>query len=186
VQAWLGPAVVAAVVAALFSVLREVLLDRRSRSRRERDLQIALAAEIRAHVAALERDDLEAYGEAMTARILEAGDGPGAFTPFIPSERNDTVFAAVLPEVQVLPEGVIDGVVVYYQQLAAISALIEDMRGARYAELPAARRADVYASYVSMKREALRLGRLALDDLAASLAAPRRRLSSRASGRSGR
>jgi hypothetical protein len=185
-QAWIGPAVVAAIVAALFAVGREIFFDRRRRGRRERDLQITLAAEIRAHVAALERDDLDAYGAEMTARILDGGDGEGRFTPFIPTERNDTVFAASLGEVSLLPEGVIDSVVVYYQQLAAISALIEDMRGERYAGLEARRRADIYESYLSLKREALRLGRLALDDLAASLEAPRRSLSSRASARSGR
>jgi hypothetical protein len=185
VQAWIGPAVVAAFVAALFAVGREIFFDRRRRRLRARDLQIALAAEIRAHVAALERDDLETYGAAMTARILDGGEGEGRFTPFIPSERNDTVFAASLAEVQLLPEGVIDSVVVYYQQLAAISALIEDMRSERYDRLEARRRADIYESYVSLKREALRLGRVALDDLAASLEAPRR-LSSRASARSDR
>ena len=148
-------------------------------------MQIAVAAEIRAYVAALERDDLDAFGAAMAARILEAGEGEGAFVPFIPAERNDTVFRALLPEVQVLPEGVIDSVVLYYQQITAIGALIEDMRSDRFAALEARRRADVYESYVSMKREALRMGRAALEDLGRSLEAPRR-LSSRVSGRSGR
>ncbi|MEM1314923.1 MAG: hypothetical protein AAGI51_10240 [Pseudomonadota bacterium] len=164
-----GPAVVAALVAAAITWGREAYLDRTRRRERVRDVQIALAAEIRAYVAVLERDDPAVYGAAMGARIREAGDGEGRFTPFILRERNDTVFNALLPEIQMVPEGAVDDVVVYYQQTVAIAALAEDMRTEAYGALEAERRAAIYADYTSMKVEALRLGKAALASLGRSV-----------------
>ena len=151
-------------------------------------MQIALAAEIRAYVAVLERDDPAAYGAAMGARIRDAGDGEGRFTPFILQERNDTVFMALLPDIQMVAERAVDDVVVYYQQIVAIAALAEDMRSDGYARLEAERRAAIYADYISMKVEALRLGRQALAGLERSMseAAGRGRVNTPAAGRSGR
>jgi len=92
-EGWLGPAVVAAIVAASVSWLREVWFERRRRRERVLDLQIALVAEIRAYQLVLERDDLAFFGEEMDRRIRGRGDGEGRFVPFVPKERNDTVFS---------------------------------------------------------------------------------------------
>lgn len=214
-----GPAIVAAAIGTVGAFWARVWLEQRARRRRMRDLEVALAAEIRAYVAALERDGLAAALEAMKGRILRgaaeddaevadglAPEGRRGFTPFIPREANDTVFRALIGDLPVLPASLVDRVTVYYQQIAALAALIEDMRAPEFAALSQTRKAGIYDSYIQMKIEALRLGRAAVDALTAhieggdlSLAMQVRReraeragagapdaVSSPASGRSGR
>ena len=94
----------------------------------------------------------------MLARIVE-GDG---FAPFIPRERNDTVFAALLPNIHILPRSTIDPVVQYYSQLAAQDALADDMRGESFRTMSPQRRAALYRDYIGLKLRALDYGNEAL------------------------
>lgn len=139
-------------------LLREAsqLLDRRERLR---DAHRALYAEIQHNLDNLGRaEDLEAYRDGMLAR-MEEGDG---FVPFIPRERKDTVFRAIVQNIQVLPQASIDPIVGYYSQLAALETLIDDMRGETFKTMSPRRRAEIYSDYIALKLQALVYGRHAL------------------------
>jgi len=153
-QAWIGPAIIAALIAAIFGILREKHFDGKRRHERVKDIQIALLAEIRAYVAVLKRDRLDEFEQGMLARM----QGDKDFVPFIPREKNDTVFQAILVDIHILPESSIDPVVVYYSQIVAIAEMALDMRTTMFAKLEMQRRMDVYRNFISMKQEAVVLG----------------------------
>ncbi len=154
------------------------------RAERVRDVQRALFAEIRAYLAVLRRDDVAAYGAGIVERILTE---PGFF-PFIPTERNDAIFRAIVGEIHVLPRDTVDPVVLYYSQLNAISAMIEDLRGLDVASIGPKRAAGMYRDYISMKVEAIEMGDNALEAIRANIdgRADPDAVSNPASGRSGR
>ncbi len=83
----------------------------------------------------------------MLARIRDA-DG---FVPFIPRERNDSVFRTVVSDIHILPRVTIDPIVQYYSQLAALDALVDDMRGQAFEAMSPRRRAELYADYINIK-----------------------------------
>ncbi|MBL9058452.1 MAG: hypothetical protein JNK88_00310 [Mangrovicoccus sp.] len=152
-------------------MLREISqqLDRQERLR---DAHRALFAEIKHNVENLgSAEDLKSFGGSMLARIVE-GDG---FAPFIPRERNDTVFAALLPNIHILPRATIDPVVQYYSQLAAQDALADDMRGESFRTMSPQRRAALYRDYIGLKLRALDYGNEALETIDAYARAGARR-----------
>jgi len=153
-QAWIGPAIIATVFASVFGFLRDRHFDGKRRQERVKDIQIALLAEIRAYVAVLKRDRLDEFEQGMVGRML-ADDG---FVPFIPREKNDTVFQAILADIHILPESSIDPVVVYYSQIVAIAEMAHDMRTKVFSGLEMQRRIDVYRNFIAMKKEAVVLG----------------------------
>ncbi|MCF6303781.1 MAG: hypothetical protein L3J33_00215 [Rhodobacteraceae bacterium] len=153
-QAWIGPAIIATVIASVFGFLRDRHFDGKRRQERVKDIQIALLAEIRAYVAVLVRDRLDEFEQGMLARM----QGDKNFVPFIPREKNDTFFQAILADIHILPESSIDPVVVYYSQIVAIAEMALDMRTKMFAELEMQRRMDVYRNFISMKQEAVVLG----------------------------
>lgn len=162
---WLNPQGEGALLAGAFIAIGWVVNGRQERRRdaalraeRVRDVQRALYAEIRAHLAVLKRDDIATYGAGIAARI-EAE--PGYF-PVIPTEQNATVFAAILKEIHVLPRATVDPVVLYYSQLAVIGAMIGDLRALDLARIGAIRAAAMYRDYIAMKLQALELGEEAL------------------------
>ena len=160
-DALISPQVLSAMVAGGFLALGWVFThwlslrrDRRLRAERVRDVQRAIFAEIRAYLAALERDHLADYGAAIGARIETE---PGYF-PVIPTEHNDAIFRAIVGELHVLPRDTVDPIVLYYSQLNAIAAMIADLRALDPAKIGAARASAMYRDYISMKLGAIELG----------------------------
>ena len=163
VAALIGGAVVAGgwVVTHLLSARR----DRAARAERVRDVQGALYAEIRVHVATLKGQNLPRYGAEVEALILK-DDG---FFPVIPTEHNDRLFSAIVEDIHVLPFRVVDPVVQYYNQLSTIGAMIADLRALRLDSMGAVRAARMYRHYIEMKIEAIALGEEAMAFLVAHL-----------------
>lgn len=162
-EPWIGPAIVAAVVAALLGIFRDGLSSTRHRRERTRDVQLALLAEINAHVAVLDRDHAEVSEDESVAQMEAAAvEGGAAFVPFIPSEQNAVVFDALAPELHALPEQTIERTVVYYAQIKAIEALIGDMQSERYRDMARPRQLAVYRDYIKLKLEARVMGKRAM------------------------
>ncbi|SEH57773.1 hypothetical protein [Paracoccus alkenifer] len=166
-----NPTVVAALVAAAVAVLAWPVNDwlnrrraRELRAERVDDVQRALLAEIRAHVATLEnqlpRDD--AAREALVAK-LAMGDR----TPALPHDSNERIFRAIVAEVHILPEWAIDPVVRYYGLLAVQRALAQDIR-AHLADHPD-NAIGVFLDYLKLSEQVLATGHEAMVILAASL-----------------
>ncbi|MBU3029270.1 hypothetical protein [Paracoccus marinaquae] len=158
---YLSPQAQQAVIAGLFLAvgwwvvaLQNRRRDAKLRQHRVRDVQRALFAEIRANVAALQREELEHYGEAIALRIEEK---PGYF-PTIPTEANDAIFRAIVGDIHVLPRDTIDPIVLYYRQLNVIGAAIADLRVLDIDRIGPERAADLYRDYINFRLEALELG----------------------------
>jgi len=168
-SSWIGPAIVATVIASLVQVIGWWIEHRResgrqSAQRRERivDVQTALRAEIRSH-----RHRLQQFSQADEMPEAPA-DAPGIrpdrpYRPFVPSEVKPFVFEAILKEVHVLPTDVIDPVVVYYRQVHALIQLVEDLRSDRVSQLEPERQRAIYRDYIAMAIYAGELAGNAMD-----------------------
>lgn len=174
---WIG-AVIGALIAAVVTALGWWVSHARDRTAAERarqskivDLQKALRAEIVAHLHQLARWAAQGGGQETIAAILQAGDAPATrFTPLLPAERHDRMFAALVDEIHVLDTDVVAPVVAYYHQLAMVADLADMIRTPDYAEISAERRAKAYAYYVTMKIDAREMGEDALGALDAAIA----------------
>ena len=168
----LSPALISAVIAATVTLLalvvsgrRQIQAERRRRREKRVDIQTALKAEIDHYVAALSNDkmNLDDFWKEIVLR-MEKDDG---YIPFIPAEKNDMVFQSVLPDISILPSPVIEPVTYYYNQVVAISSLIEDLRSpdfrntdpARGAVMTQDQRIAIFTDYIGLKSEALLAGR---------------------------
>ncbi len=166
----LVPANIGALVDAtgwLASSLRSKKTDTRRRVERMRDVQTALAAEILPYIESLELFDLADHLDDVIDRMrLDK-----TYLPVVHSERNDTIFRAILSDIHVLPERVIRPVVRYYSQLCAIEAIIDDLRSDAFQTMREEQREAIYADYIGLKIEALALGRRAVDAIDVELQA---------------
>ncbi|MFV0385513.1 hypothetical protein [Paracoccus sp. (in: a-proteobacteria)] len=129
------------------------------------DIQRALLAEIRAHVAALERqEDVESLAARNTLRKKLISD---RHVPILPHEANDRIFRAMVEQVHLLPQNVIDPVVRYYRLLVVRVALAQDIRSS--AKDQPVRAGDMLDDYISLTDETLQAGKTAMLMLGASL-----------------
>ncbi len=139
--------------------------DRVLRQEQESDIQRALLAEIRAHVAALEQQrtqDSAAASKALRQKLLD-----DQHVPILPHDANDRIFRAVVEQVHVLPQDVIDPVVRYYRLIAVRVALAQDIRSS--AREQPQRAGDMLEDYLSLTEETRQAGNLAMMVLGASL-----------------
>ncbi|SHE48758.1 hypothetical protein SAMN05444273_101564 [Litoreibacter ascidiaceicola] len=167
----IDPRVQQAVVGGLFLAVgwvynghRNRLRERRRRLEKMQDVQTALIAEIDHYVVTLKQFDLTATWQ----RIVGAMEDDDSYTPVVPSERNDTVFSALVAEIHLLPEEVIQPVVGYYNQVFAVDAIIDDLRSDLFREMDQVQRIGMYTDYIALKQEALARGERALRALRVS------------------
>ncbi|MCF3974639.1 hypothetical protein [Paracoccus salsus] len=139
--------------------------DRVLRDEQVSDIQRALLAEIRAHVAALEQQqagDSSSVSQALRQRLLD-----DRHVPILPHDANDRIFRAVVEQVHILPENVIDPVVRYYRLIAVRVALAQDIR--RSARGQPERAGEMLDDYLSLTSETRQAGNFAMMVLGASL-----------------
>ncbi|MBK4215432.1 hypothetical protein JJJ17_05780 [Paracoccus caeni] len=139
--------------------------DRKLREEQVKDVQRALLAEIRAHVAALEQQQAQepaAVALALRQRLLA-----DEHVPILPHDANDRIFRAIVEQVHILPEHVIDPVVRYYRLIAVRVALAQDIRSS--ADNHPDRAAEMLDDYLSLTSETLVEGNAAMLFLSASL-----------------
>lgn len=144
--------------------------DRRRREKQD-DIATALMAEITHYRDALTFFDLDEVWDSVADEMAEDEN----YMPFIPSERNDTIFSAILADIHILPEGVIGPVTRYYNQVFAIDAIIKDLRSEPLGQESKATRISVYTDYISLKKQALVDGNSAIAALSAHLSVSRAR-----------
>lgn len=175
---WIGPAIVAAVIAGLINVAgwfvtsRQTLrLERVRRAERVIDTQTALLAEIRSDLQnflGLNVDDEIAAIE----RKLKAAPPAEPYVPFVPRDSGSAVFTAIVPTISVLPTEVIDAVVLYYKQREAIAHFTEDLRSDRFLALPNERKLAMMEDYLRLRGYAGALAADAISALQLSLGLP--------------
>jgi hypothetical protein len=152
-EAWVGPAIVAAFISGLVSLVlvqltfrQERRADRLRREEKIRDFQIALQAEIRSELANLERFELEALLAQVEARYATDKD----YSVVVPRIAKHVIFDAIAEEIHILPEAVIGPVVFYARQRQVVEQLAEDMRDASFKALAPERQLAMYRDYLGM------------------------------------
>ena len=132
------------------------------------DVQVALLAEIDSNLVRYGETDLDAHLEAMVKRIVQPAKA-GGYTPFVPRDSTETVFAAVLADIHILPTEVIGDVVSYYKQEYKLEKLVDDLRGETYRALDQPRKAHIYSDYIWQIKTVVRDGESARASLSKSL-----------------
>lgn len=152
-QAWVGPAIVAAFISGLVSLIVVQLNFRQTRQadklRREekiRDFQIALRAEIRGDLNHLNSFDLDEFLDVMELRYKVEKN----FSVTVPRLARHVVFEAIVPEIHILPESVIDPVVLYVRQRQTVESMIDDMRDANFRTLSSDRQLVMLRDYIRL------------------------------------
>lgn len=167
-EVWIGPVIIAAGIAGMVNVLgwfvaswRDRRSDDRRREEKRSDLSTALLAEITHYRDALDFFDLDDVWESVVSEM----ENDENYVPFVPSERNDTIFRAILGDIHILPEPVIQPVTRYYNQVFAIDAIITDLRSDTLRQEAQRKRIAAYTDYISLKKEALAAAELAITTL---------------------
>jgi hypothetical protein len=153
VEAWIGPALLAAVIAGLVNVAGWFVtfqstrrLDQARRREKIRDFQIALRAEIRSELRNLGSYDVQQQ----LSRIRGLYETRPDYTVTVPQPAASVVFSALVGEIQILPARVIDPVILFERQRAAIRQLAEEIREARFASLAREQQLAMYEDYLHM------------------------------------
>jgi len=153
VDTWIGPAILAAVIAGLVNVAGWFVtfqstrrLEQMRRREKVRDFQIALRAEIRSELRNLGSYDIQVQ----LSHVRKKYDTQPGYAVTVPRPADAVVFQALVGDIQILPAGVIDPVVLFERQRAAIRQLAEEMREARFASLSREQQTAMYEDYLNM------------------------------------
>ena len=151
--AWIGPAIVAAFISGLVSLLVVQLNFRQSRkserlrrAEKIRDFQIALRAEIRSELSNLSSYDVQA----LLADVRSRYNDEAGYSVSVPRLTKHLIFQAIVGEIHILPDSVIDPVVLYARQRQAVESLVDDMREQSFRDLSKDRQLAVYEDYLRM------------------------------------
>lgn len=138
--------------------------EHRRRKEKERDYQIALRAEIWPEWRLNKDFDAAAH----LAEIRTRYRMDDAYSVTVPIPPSMVVFEAIKTDIHLLPEDVIEPVVMFARQKAAVVAFAEDLRGDRFRSLPRERQMEMYADYIALLNKQTYVARQALDALAPS------------------
>lgn len=94
-----------------------------------------------------------------------------AYVPFISKEAGSPLFQAVAAEISILPNIVIDQVVLFYRQQEVVSHFADDLRGDRFTALPTAQKMAMVRDYLALRDFAETLGTEAENAMHSSLSA---------------
>lgn len=148
---WIGPAIVAAIISALVTAAGWVISERQSirreaARRRERltDVQTAILAEIRSGRHRI--GDLHIMAKEVDEAFAQRPD----YRPFVTRPAPTFVLDAILVDIHLLPISVIDPVILYYRQSAAVAFFVEDLRSDTFEKLDVAQKRAMYRDYVDL------------------------------------
>jgi|GEM_PF-1211206 len=156
-QAWIGPAIVAALVSGIVSMLGWVVtfratlrLEPMRRAEKVHDMQVAVRAEIQSDLINLKVVDRARF----LAEIKDRYEREAGYSVVVPHMARNVVFDALIAEIHVLPGQVIAPVIHYGRLRQTIERFVDDLRAPGFAQLAAARQLMMYSDYLNM------LGRL--------------------------
>lgn len=170
--AWIGPVIIAALVSGIISLiglylggLISIRHEQRRRQEKVRDCQTALKAEIRSDLHNLASIDFDEHLQEIRNRYASRA----GYVVFPSYPARHLVFEAIKNEIQILPEPVIDVVVLYFRQLHAVEKFVDDMRDERFGKLGTERQLEMYEDYIEMQKYLLETARLSVAALDRSL-----------------
>jgi hypothetical protein len=175
---WIQSAVIAVVISSLVTVAGWYIAlnheRRREAERREEriwDYQTALLSDIRSTSAQFAHVDIDRHLTEVVSLIQNAPeDRP--YTPFVPRAPGSIMWNSIAQEVHILPNEVIDRVVLFFSQLETIRLFVEDLRSERFARLEKHRKTAMYSDYIRMWKLAARQAEEAQEALRAALGLP--------------
>jgi hypothetical protein len=174
-EAWIGSAVVAVIISSLVTVAgwyathrSERMLETGRRQERIQDIQTALLADIRSTGHRFGLIDLDEHLKQVVA-LIEHGDEGDRYTPFVPREPGSLLWSSIAQEVHILPNDVIEPVVLFFSQLETIRYFVEDLRSDQFATLESGRKVAMFQDYVRMMKYLVQLAEEADRRLSQSL-----------------
>ncbi len=139
------------------------------RLRRQRDLMIAVRAEL-VNVVWKYRDfDFDKHRERMIADIERGVGNKPPFAPFVPRISAALLWKGVAADIPLLPEQAVETIVLYYDTRAALILFVEDMNGDAFRALSAHRRANAFKDYIGMLQTLYSYAEAAIDAIDRSL-----------------
>ncbi len=154
-QSFIGPAIVAAVISALvtaagwFVTYKTSLgIEKEKRREKVRDFQVALRAEIRSELHNLNDENLTFELEKIEQNYSKSKD----YSVFVPSLARHIVFESLVKDIHVLPESVIDPLILYTRQRQLLDQFAADMRSDRFLKINQNRQVEMYQDYVGVTR----------------------------------
>jgi hypothetical protein len=146
-QAWISPAIIAVVVSALvtaagwFVTYRNSLsLEKERRREKIRDFQIALRAEIRSELHHLNEENLDRDLQA----IENAYGASTTYSVYVPGLARHAVFDNLVKDIHILPESVIDPLILYSRQRQILDQFSAEMRTEKFSKLAQPRQLEMY------------------------------------------
>lgn len=162
-SAWIGPALLAALIAALVNMVgwwvafrNNHRLDQLRREEKVRDFQIALRAEIGSELQNLDdAEKLEGHLQTIAERYRTIKD----YAVHVPHMAPNMVFDTILSEIHILPGAVIAPVVDYERRRQTVARFADELRDEQFRQLPQDRQLAMYTDYLGAR---LKLRKLAL------------------------
>jgi hypothetical protein len=174
-DAWIGPAIVAALVSAIVSAIgwfvtfrATVRLEQLRRDEKVHDFQVALRAEIDSDALTLVVVDRAVFLEEISERYRS----DLTYSVLVPQLSDNVVFDAIVKDIPILPAAVIAPVIHYARLRQTISQFVGDLRSPTFPTLAAERQLVMYSDYLDMLGRLEELARNALAALDASLNIP--------------
>jgi hypothetical protein len=181
---WIGPALIAAVISSLVTAIGWLVnyrtslgLEKERRLEKVRDFQIALRAEVRSELPHLREVDFAANFAKIETRYSERKDYSVLVTSMVPH----VVFDTLVKEIYLLPEPVIDPVILYARQRQIVDQFASDMRLDSFRHTSQAHQLEMYKNYLDLMTHMRRLAQEALAALETGLG-KKREISSPAAG----
>ena len=167
-SAWIGPAIVAALIGCLTTMLgwsvsfRQLRkLETTRRNEKIIDYQTALRAEIRSYRARFEHMDFNAYRDQVVSLIK----ADPAYIPFVPLEAPQRIFIEIAKEVHILPTKVIEPIILFYAQTATVAQLTSDLRSEAFNRISGERKSQLLEDYYDLLLHTRTLADKALEKL---------------------
>jgi hypothetical protein len=172
---WVESAVIAVVISSFVTVAgwfvahgSERRLEAARRQEKIQDFQTALLADIRGTASRFANFDYDAHLDQVLA-LIESAPFDRPYSPFVPREPGSLIWPSIAGEVHILPNEVIDAIVVYFSQLETIRLFVEDLRTDLFGDLEPYRKAEMYRDCTRMSKYLIVLAEEAELTLARSL-----------------
>lgn len=169
---WVGPVVTATLISSFIAALgwyvswrSSAALEGRRRAERVRDVQTAVLAEIRSIVHHLQQYE----NSEILQKVAQQFESEQNYLPFISREPGSPLYGAVAVEISILPNAVIDQVVLFYRQQEVIGYFADDLRSDRFVALPKRQQLAMIGDYLALRDFAAILGADAATSLEISL-----------------
>ena len=152
-NSWLGPAIIAAIISSIVTAFGWLVnyrtslgIEKERRKEKVRDFQIALRAEIRSELHHLNEENLLADLKVIEGRYAKSK----TYSVFVLGIAPHLVFKSLIGEIHLLPETVIDPLIIYMRQRQLIEQTAEEMRSERFLKATQQHQLEMYRDFIRL------------------------------------